>query len=213
MKSWRDFFMMFNFIAVFGMILVAAGPFHDEPGGNIDLAGTHTWTGVNTHTANIVLSGGTADITGVDTFIGNTLITNTLRVDKVSLTNSAIKAARATAMPIAGAAGSGRTSIFVGMLMRLNFGSNVLTESDDNLQVKYVNGSGDAISGTVEATGFIDAAADSYAYVTGSDFSGLTLAESTNVAMVLHNTGDGEWAGNASNDTTMTIWVIRRILL
>ena len=124
---------------------------------------------------------------------------------KVRITNAQIKAMRATPITLVPAV-AGKVIRFVSAELRLNYGgTNVFTETADNMAVKYTNGSGVAVSDTIEATGFIDQSAST---VTSAVAVKDAIAVSTGAvgkALVLHNTGDGEYAGNAAADNTMTV--------
>lgn len=126
---------------------------------------------------------------------------------KVSLTNAQIKAMRATPVTLVAAPGASKFVEFVSAVLKLTAGTEVLTETIDNMAIKYTNGTGLAVSGTIESTGFIDQAANTY---TNAQPASDAIAAATGVenqALVLHNTGDGEFAGNASADATMAVYI------
>jgi hypothetical protein len=129
----------------------------------------------------------------------------------VNLTNAEIKALRATPKELVAAQGANKVVEFVSALLMLNAGTNVLTESADNLAVKYENGSGAAVSQAVETTGFIDQAADTVTSALPKIDAIAALANAANKALVLHNTGDGEFAGNAANDAILVVKVAYRV--
>jgi hypothetical protein len=87
----------------------------------------------------------------------------------------------------------------------------VLTESADNLAVKYTDGSGVQVSQDIEATGFIDAAADTATCAQPKIDAIAAKAGCENKALVLHNTGDGEYGGNAGADTVLRVKVNYRV--
>ncbi len=126
----------------------------------------------------------------------------------VTLTSAEVKALRATPQTLVAAQGAGSAIKFMGALLKLNYGgSNAFTESADNLAIKYTNGSGVAVSGTIESTNFIDATADTYTNGEPASDAIVAAASAENQALVLHNTGDGEIAGNAANDNTVSVRV------
>lgn len=109
----------------------------------------------------------TLDVAGAVTFQSTLALTGeltspTIQRTQVTVSNAEIKALAASQKSLL-AAESGKIHIFEGALMRLNAGSEVLTESADNMIINYVDDSGVAASGAIEATGFIDQAADTYA--------------------------------------------------
>ncbi len=134
-----------------------------------------------------------------------------LRYATVTLTNSNIKNLRATPITLVAAPGAGKWVEFISGWLALDYGSNALTESSDNLAVKYVDGSGAAASQTIEATNFIDATADTHTNILPKIDTIVASANLINKALVLHNTGDGEYGGNAANDTVAKAYVCYRV--
>lgn len=124
----------------------------------------------------------------------------------VTLSNSEIKNARATPVELVAAPGAGNAIMFMGAMLKLNYGgTNVFTETADNFAIKYTNGSGVAVSDTIENTGFIDQSADTITNAVPIKDAIVAAASAENQALVIHNTGDGEIAGNAGNDNTITL--------
>ncbi len=134
-----------------------------------------------------------------------------IAVATVQLTNAEIKALRATPKTLVAAPGSGKVLEFVSMVLKNNGGANALTESTDNMAVKYENGSGTIASDAIEATGFIDQTAATITTARGKADAIVAYASAANKALVLHNTGDGEYGGNAAADVTITAIVTYRI--
>jgi hypothetical protein len=132
------------------------------------------------------------------------------RTDTVTITNAEIKALRGSKKDLIAAPGVDKYIEFISAIIILDYGSDVLTESEDNLVIQY--GSGTDVSAAIEAGGFIDAAADTMVYVKQSgDVAGTATATFVNDEIELFNTGDGEYGGNATADTTMTVKVTYRI--
>lgn len=128
-----------------------------------------------------------------------------LQWNDVTLDATAIKALRASPATLVPAQGAGSVVKLMGAQLKLVAGTNVLSESADNLAIKYEDGSGTAVSQTIETTGFIDQAADTY---TTSEAKIDVIAAATdaeNLPLVLHNTGDGEFAGNAADDAQLVV--------
>lgn len=125
----------------------------------------------------------------------------------VTLTNANLKALRATPITLVAAQGAGTIVRLLGATLKLSGGANALTETADNMAIKYTDGSGAAVSQTIEATGFIDQTAATVTSAEPKIDAIATYAAASNAALVLHNTGDGEWGGNAAADVTMTVQV------
>jgi hypothetical protein len=142
-------------------------------------------------------------ISGAKTFTGaiTTTATGAEQSAVVTLTNAEMLALRATPKQLVAAPGAGFALIFTGGHITIDY-TGAYTESADNLAVRYTNGSGVQVS-TIEATGFLDATADSV--MTMAPIAPTTAPVAVNAALVLHNTGDGEWGGgNAANVITVT---------
>lgn len=116
-----------------------------------------------------------------------------LKYKEVSLTAAQVKALRATPQTIASAPGAGYVAEFVSAVLIMDYVA-AFTESADNLAFKYTNGSGAACSDTVETTGFLGATSDQIRNAVA--VKDVTMVE--NAAIVLHNTGDGEFGGTGS---------------
>ncbi|HEX2609508.1 MAG TPA: hypothetical protein VHK68_00765 [Gemmatimonadales bacterium] len=123
----------------------------------------------------------------------------------VSLTNAEIKALRAAPKELVPAPGAGRVLHFVYAKLFLDYGSNALTETTDNLVIRHTDGSGTTVSEAIEATGFIDATADTATSARPKLDAILAKTGCENKSLVLHNTGDGEYGGNAGADTLMRV--------
>ncbi|TQF41170.1 hypothetical protein UNPF46_08600 [Bradyrhizobium sp. UNPF46] len=134
-----------------------------------------------------------------------------IQVARVTVTNAQIKALRATPKTLVAAPGTGKVLEFVSAVIKNNGGTNALTESADNMAVKYTDGSGVAVSQTIECTGFIDQTAATITAALPCIDPIVAYASGANKALVLHNTGDGEWGGNAAADVTLTIDVAYRV--
>lgn len=121
---------------------------------------------------------------------------------EVSIPAASVAALRATPYTLVAAPGSGKVTQFLGATVILDYGTVAYTETSDNLAIKYTNGSGVAVSDTIEMTGFIDATADKMIQSVPVKDALMTA----NAALVLHNTGDGEF-GN-SGDSPLRVKVM-----
>lgn len=132
---------------------------------------------------------------------------------RVELTNAEIKALRASPKELVEAPGAGKLIEFVSAVLFMDYGSEVLTESTDNLAIEYDDGTGEPVCTTIETTGFLTASADQIMIAVPIVLAGtVTALANVNKNLVLINTGDGEIAGNASADTTMMVQISYRIL-
>lgn len=131
----------------------------------------------------------------------------------LTLTNSEVKNLRATPISVIAAPGAGKAIKFMGAMLKLNYGgTNAFTETDDNLAFRYTDGSGVIVSQTVQTTGFIDQTADTMTNGEPVIDAIVAAASAENQALVIHNIGDGEIAGNAANDNTVSLSVAYRIV-
>ncbi len=132
-------------------------------------------------------------------------------VATAQLSNADIKALRATSKELVASPGADYAIWPLSAVLILDYGSEVLTESADNLQFSWNTGT-TACGTAIEATGFIDNGADILTnWVMAADEINAASAI-VNKNLTLDNTGDGEYGGNASNDTTMTVTVYYRII-
>ena len=131
-------------------------------------------------------------------------ISGNIKVVSVELTNAQIKDLADTPVELVPGLGKQRVIEFAGAVLALDYGSNALVESADNLVIEYDSGSGPAVSAVIETTGFIDQTADTITFaIPVKDAIG---ASSTvvNKNLVLSNNA-GDFTGNAAADTTMTV--------
>lgn len=133
-----------------------------------------------------------------------------LRTDYVTITAAEILLLRAAPKTLVAAPGAGKLLQFVDAQLILDWGTTGFTESSDNLAIKFTDGSGAAVSVTIEATGFIDQVADTITNAIAVLDTIVASASAANQALVLHNTGDGEYAN--AGDSTMTVAITYRIL-
>ena len=138
--------------------------------------------------------------------------TSAMQYADVTITAAEIKAARATPVELVAAQGAGNAVFFMGAQLKLNYGSEVFTETADNFAIKYTDGSGVAVSQTIENTGFIDQSADTMTNALPVVDAIVAAASAENQALVLHNTGDGEIGGNASDDSTLTVRIFYQVV-
>lgn len=169
--------------------------------GTVAIVGATTITGATSVTGKISATTGVSTGSATD---------STLRTDTVEITNGQIKGLRAAPKELVATPGADYFIEFVSAVLILDYGSEALTESADNLVIQYGT-SGADVSGAIESGSFIDATADTITFVPPAALVGLAATSAVNDNLVLFNTGDGEIAGNASGDTTITAKVTYRI--
>jgi predicted RecA/RadA family phage recombinase len=134
-----------------------------------------------------------------------------LKYAVVALTNAQIKALRAAPVTLVAAPGATKVLEFVSAVLVLTYGTNVLSESAANMAIRYTDGSGAIVSQAIEATGFIDQAANIITNALPKIDAIVVNTGSVNKALVLHNTGAGEYGGNAAADTVMSVKIAYRV--
>lgn len=122
-----------------------------------------------------------------------------VRFAEISLTDTNMKALRATPIELVAAPGAAYVLELVSATLIFDY-TAAYTESADNMAIKYTDGSGVQISDDIEATGFVDATADTITFARKKVDGIVAASGAANKALVLHNTGDGEYGGgNAAN--------------
>lgn len=123
------------------------------------------------------------------------------------VSNAEIKALRATPIELvpASEAGAGFAIMPVAVNIGLNAGTEALTETVANLDVKCST----TVLLTVETTGFIDQVTDQNRYQEKAEGVVTPIA---NTSIMLANNGAGEFAGNASNDSSLSVRTYYRII-
>jgi len=161
-----------------------------------------TITGTGTYSGSLVSSTGGASLgSATDSY---------LKTDTVELTNAQIKALRAAPKELVAAPGSDVMIELVSAVLIMDYGTNALTESTDNLVIEYGTSGTDATA-AIETTGFLDQTADQMAIILPTTTATVAAANVVNRKLQLFNTGDGEIAGNAGADTTMTVKITYKL--
>ncbi len=118
----------------------------------------------------------------------------TIQYAAVAISIAEMKACRATPKTLVAAPGAGYVNEFVSAVFIYDYAA-VYTETADNLAIRYADGSGTVVSLTLETTGLLDQTADKISAISRLATDPLLTA---NAALVLHNTGDGEFGGTGS---------------
>ena len=129
----------------------------------------------------------------------------------VTLTAVEVKALATTQIELVAAPGAGKALAFLGAHLKLVFGSEVFTETGDNLAIKYTDASGVKVSEDIEMTGFIDQGVDTYTSSIAANDAIVAATGAENQALVLDNI-NSNIAGNASDDSTLVVTVVYTIL-
>ncbi len=133
-----------------------------------------------------------------------------IQVDTVNIAATAVKTLNATPVELVAAPGADKLLQFLGAVIVYDYGSEVLTESADNLDIEYDGGTGAKVATTIESTGFLDQAADQVAVIPPIVVAGTnTAAANVNKNLVLLS-NEGDFGGNASDDCQLTIRISYR---
>jgi hypothetical protein len=168
--------------------------------GNETVGGTLDVTGAGT-------VGGTLGVTGVITgTAGATLGTSKIITETTNLTSAQVKALKATPIALTAAPGADKFIQLIGATLVLDYGSNAFTESSDDLVIEYETSGVDATA-AITSNGFLTATADTLAVAVPAAIAGAATASFNGKKLMLLNSGDGEIAGNAANDSQLTVQV------
>ena len=137
-------------------------------------------------------------------------ITATLETATVDLTNTEIKDLADTPVELVAAQGANTVIEFVSAIFILDYGSNVLVESDDNLVIEYDGGDAAAVSQAIEMTGFIDQSADTITCAVSKVDPIDASADIVNKNLALFNSG-GNFTGNVTADTVIRVITSYRV--
>ena len=134
-------------------------------------------------------------------FVVGRMSSDNLNITTVTITNAQMLTLRASPVTLVAAQGAGPVIEFVSAMLFCDASGAVYTESADNMQIKYVDGSGVAVTADIESTGFITVADEMATTVFAKIDAIATDAQCVNQPLVLHNVGDGEFGGgNSAND-------------
>ncbi len=113
---------------------------------------------------------------------------------EVAISIAEMKALAASQKALVAAPGAGYVLEFISAVFIYDYAA-VFTESADNLVIRFTDGSGAAVSTTLETTGLLDATSDQL-----RTFKPITtdLTPVAKTALVLDNDGDGEFGGTGS---------------
>jgi len=128
----------------------------------------------------------------------------TIQHASVAITNAQMLALRATPITLVAAPGAGFYIELVSASLFFDY-VGAYTETDDNMAI-LLGAAGTAASETIEATGFVDATADTVMPVKPATSAAIAKSAAENKALVLHNTGNGEYSGgNAGNEVLVKV--------
>lgn len=144
-----------------------------------------------------------------DGITNDKLAEDTIQTATVTVSSSELLNLRATPKTLVAAPGADKFIQFLGAQLILDYNSTAYTESADNMAIRYTNGSGVIVSETIESTGFIDQTADTITNAVPKADAIVAAAGAVNQALVLHNTGDDEFA---SGDSPMDVIITYKVL-
>lgn len=162
----------------------------------------------NVQAAAVIASGA---VQGAGFITGGSVSAQNLKTGSVTLTAAQVKALADTPIEVAAAPGTGWAHVFVEALLELDAGTEVFTETADNLEFTYENEAGAKASAVIETTGFIDQLTNQT--IRATPVAAVVRARSAieNKALVLVNPNDNI-AGNASNDAELRVTVVYRTI-
>ena len=124
-------------------------------------------------------------------FIVGRMSSDNLNIVTTTITNAQMLTLRASPITLVTAQGTGTVVELVSAMLFCDASAGVYTESADNMQIKYVDGSGVAVTADIEATGFVTVADEMATTVIPKIDAIATDAQCVNQPLVLHNVGDG----------------------
>jgi len=113
---------------------------------------------------------------------------------EVSIPNASVLTLRATPYTLIPAPGAGKIIQVIGGMLSLIYTAPAFTESADNLELRYTDGSG-AIIALLEMTSWITLTANSFLSIV--PLKDVILV--SNAAVVLFNNGDGEFGNSGGS--------------
>ena len=113
---------------------------------------------------------------------------------KVTIANADVKKLKGTPYTLVAAPGAGKMIEFLSATLVHDYATAAFQESADNLAIRFTNGSGAIVSDTIETTGWLDQTADTATSAILKKDAIVATASAINKALVLHNTGDDEFA-------------------
>ncbi len=161
---------------------------------------------------------------GITTFKGLTASSGRVTVPKylsqlssmgtvtVEISNDDVNSLQATPKVLLAAPGAGKVIVPMSAILILDYGTNAYTETADNLAIGWDSASFVQAGDTIEVTGFIDQTADTITTWHMAKDEIDAAASIANKNLCLSNIGDGEFGGNAADDSTMTVIVTYQIL-
>ena len=121
----------------------------------------------------------------------------TIQAATVTIATGDVLTLATTPVELVAAPGAGKVLHFVGAQLSLDYNSAAYAESGDNLQIKYTDASGVAVSAAIEATGFADATADTLTNAIPKADVIVAASGAANQALVLDNTGSNWTTGDS----------------
>lgn len=121
-----------------------------------------------------------------------------VRTKKVVVSATQVNAIRATPRTLVAAPGSGRLVQLLSSMLEIVPGATAWTETTDNLVVRYTNTTGVIVSQTIEMTAFITRTERGFTSIQPVVDGIVAHDASLNKALMLHNSGDGEFANSGN---------------
>lgn len=132
---------------------------------------------------------------------------------EVSITSARVKTLRANPFTLVPAPGAGKMAVLQQLILIAKYGGNsAWTVASTSLAAKYTNGSGQALTATIVSAGLMDQSADTVAIAPDAAVAATGATGAVNQAIVLHNTGAAEFAGNADADNVLKVKIVYQVV-
>lgn len=130
---------------------------------------------------------------------------------KIEISSAELLALAASPKELVAAPGSGKLLEFVSAVLFYHSAATDYTvQADENIAIRYTDGSGTIVSLTVESDDFLKEAADDEIRIVHpiADFQNTDVLASVNKSLVLDNVGTGEWDDGTGTITAKITYLI-----
>lgn len=135
------------------------------------------------------------------------------RMAEVVIPTASVKVLNATPYELVPAPGAGKWLEFISVAVWLDFASIAYNAPNGaaDLKVRYTDGAGALLSGSIETTGFISAGVDALRWaIAAGAAGGGGVTPAVNATIVLHNVAAFEYAAGDSPLRVQTLFRVRQ---